>query len=206
MSTVASKSCSKCGRAKELRGKKWVCPPCASAYHREYYARHRNDLAASNRENYRQNRDAYIARAAAWKHANPTRRKELDDAHYQRSREYRRTQQAIKYAADPVAYMAVSERWRQANPESRRRDNLRRRARLANAVCEHGTDCVTTEFLKVLYASTCAYCGAPAEHADHFFPIATGGLHCVENLRPACGPCNGSKAARDPFEWIASRS
>lgn len=51
----------------------------------------------------------------------------------------------------------------------------------------------------------CYYCGGIAEDADHFYPLSGGGLHCRENIVPACGPCNGSKYNHDPIEWMASR-
>lgn len=50
----------------------------------------------------------------------------------------------------------------------------------------------------------CAWgCGRPATTADHRIPLALGGDNGVDNLMPACGPCNasrGSKAAPSP--WI----
>jgi 5-methylcytosine-specific restriction endonuclease McrA len=84
--------------------------------------------------------------------------------------------------------------------------NLLRKARLLEAICEHGDDCVSARFLGGVYAEACTYCGAQAEHADHVVPISRGGLHCRENIAPACGPCNHSKWAHDVEEWLASRS
>jgi hypothetical protein len=92
-----------------------------------------------------------------------------------------------------------------ANPASFYARNWVRKARLADAVCEHGAGCVSGEFLAGLSSEPCVYCGAPFQHADHFYPIARGGLHCVENIVPACQRCNNSKCARDPFEFMASR-
>jgi 5-methylcytosine-specific restriction endonuclease McrA len=34
---------------------------------------------------------------------------------------------------------------------------------------------------------------------DHYQPIAKGGAHIIENLRPACNPCNSRKNALWPF-------
>lgn len=34
---------------------------------------------------------------------------------------------------------------------------------------------------------------------DHYQPIAKGGSHIIENLRPACSPCNSRKNAKWPF-------
>lgn len=85
------------------------------------------------------------------------------------------------------------------------RDQLLRRARQVGAVCEHGPDCVTTAVIVKIRRDACFYCGNPAEHADHFEPLAGGGLHCRDNLVPACAPCNLAKSDRDPWSWWADR-
>ncbi|MFJ8152239.1 HNH endonuclease [Streptomyces sp. NPDC094468] len=36
----------------------------------------------------------------------------------------------------------------------------------------------------------------PAETADHIVPLSRGGTNDIENLRPACGPCNFSRGNR----------
>lgn len=92
------------------------------------------------------------------------------------------------------------QKWRAANPEKARAQVLLRRARLANA--DHG--CVTSQFVAALYAMPCAYCGAPTEHIDHAYPLSQGGLHCVENLQPACSHCNTTKGARIPEDLPAA--
>lgn len=49
----------------------------------------------------------------------------------------------------------------------------------------------------------CAYCGRADAvlTVDHVRPLALGGDDRAENLEPACGPCNSSKAARTFEEW-----
>jgi len=36
-------------------------------------------------------------------------------------------------------------------------------------------------------------------HWDHVQPLSKGGAHTVDNLRPACSPCNIRKNAIFPF-------
>lgn len=50
-----------------------------------------------------------------------------------------------------------------------------------------------------MFGYKCWMCGGPFEHVDHVKPLSKGGLHMLCNLRPACGSCNRSKAARWPF-------
>lgn len=44
-------------------------------------------------------------------------------------------------------------------------------------------------------------CGGPADQVDHVKPIDKGGAHALCNIRPACGPCNTSKARKWPFHY-----
>jgi 5-methylcytosine-specific restriction endonuclease McrA len=51
----------------------------------------------------------------------------------------------------------------------------------------------------------CAYCPADISagwHEDHVMPIARGGTNWISNIALACQPCNQSKHARDPAEWM----
>lgn len=50
----------------------------------------------------------------------------------------------------------------------------------------------------------CVYCGAidGPFHLDHVYPFSRGGQATVDNLVVACVPCNLSKGARTPAEWL----
>ncbi len=74
-----------------------------------------------------------------------------------------------------------------------------RRARAAGA---HG--CATPEQVRqrvAFYGECCAYCGGPFQHVDHVIPLSRGGTAWPANLRPACAPCNLSKATKRLAEW-----
>lgn len=52
----------------------------------------------------------------------------------------------------------------------------------------------------------CAYCGAGGKlQHEHLIPLATAGPDTFDNLVLACGPCNGSKGARNPVDWYDAR-
>ena len=59
--------------------------------------------------------------------------------------------------------------------------------------------------LKQMYGDVCAYCGDPATTFDHVRPLSRGGLHEVDNLVPACKPCNFEKHNKTLAEWIPPR-
>lgn len=61
-----------------------------------------------------------------------------------------------------------------------------------------------TALEKVLlrWGDKCVYCGGQATTRDHLIPDSRGGSNGLENLRPACEPCNQAKGDRTPFEWL----
>ena len=57
---------------------------------------------------------------------------------------------------------------------------------------------------KSLFAQgeTCAYCGSILNlQWEHIIPRSKGGPESIDNLVRACGSCNTSKAAKDPYQW-----
>jgi hypothetical protein len=53
----------------------------------------------------------------------------------------------------------------------------------------------------------CSYCDTEITmetgHADHVIPRSRGGSDDLSNLVAACAPCNLSKGARTPAEWLS---
>jgi len=52
-----------------------------------------------------------------------------------------------------------------------------------------------------IFEGLCAYCDAPADRFDHVHPVRHGGKTVPGNMVPACALCNGSKHARNVWEW-----
>jgi 5-methylcytosine-specific restriction endonuclease McrA len=196
-----SKPCRRCGEELHWTGSRWRCTSCNMAYQRK----RRESLTPERREAERvrdnENRNSRRTQWApekraevngqitAWREANRERHRAGSRDWYHRNEERARAAKLAEYYADRESFYAR---------------NLVRKARIADAVCEHGPKCVTAEFLKDIYAEVCIYCGAQAQHADHFYPLVRGGLHCVDNIVPSCQRCNNSKCARDPLEFMAS--
>lgn len=97
---------------------------------------------------------------------------------------------------NPADRASANRRWRLENRErvrtSQRAKALRRK---------HGGT-LTTDELRAVMSSPCAYCGGPAEHLEHCTPIARGGLNNVDNVVSACSACNLSKGTKTVLEFF----
>jgi hypothetical protein len=191
--------CRKCGGERHWTGSRWRCSPCYNVWQAVYKAdasdeqkakwnATRNASRAEWSEEYRGARNAKVTE---WREANRERHRQGSRDWYAANAERLRAAKLAEYHSDPAPFIAR---------------NMVRKARRLTAVCEHGGGCVTAEFLAFVKSQPCVYCGhAESIEADHHEPLARDGLHCQDNIVPACLPCNRSKWAHDPQEWIATR-
>ena len=86
--------------------------------------------------------------------------------------------------------------WERANRDTRRTIYHRRRA--AERQVESTFTREQWAALKAAYANCCAYCGKASQRLtiDHVIPLSQGGPHVVQNIVPACKPCNSGKKDR----------
>ncbi len=88
------------------------------------------------------------------------------------------------------------------HPNSRRaRATRRRRTRVLAA----DNDLTTAQWaaLQALWGG-CAYCEASEKplQRDCVQPISRGGRYTLDNIVPACGPCNASKSNDEATSWM----
>ena len=142
-----------------------------AAYQKAYRAAHSEALSAYNAEFYSANADLIKARSSAYRAANPERAREVTRA------------------------------WQDAHPERvleiSRQQHGRRRARIAGAVVTQA------DYSAILaeHGMVCHICGLEIPtradlHFDHVIPLARGGAHSPENIRPSHASCNMRKGAR----------
>ena len=120
-----------------------------------------------------------------WRANNPAARLARDRAYKERHKEQ---------------VNAGFKRYRLKHPDLRLEISRRRRAREVGAAGSF----TNTEWLELLarHSRRCAYCGVEAPlQADHRVPLSRGGPHDIENILPACGPCNRRKAAISESEF-----
>jgi 5-methylcytosine-specific restriction endonuclease McrA len=99
----------------------------------------------------------------------------------------------IFYSRHRERLMARSAAYHAANPQVRRTIWQNRRSRESSAEGSY----TTRDWLALVeqYGRRCAYCGVTPSvlHVDHRIPLFRGASNYIENILPACGPCNMRK-------------
>lgn len=187
MLALDSKTCTKCflskdfsdfhKRALSVDGLMSQCKNCVNARIKAAYDR---DPAKK------------IAKTRQYHLDNPEWSKEVQAAWHKENREIRYERVKTRLATEPefLSYR----RKVQANSERKRR------ALKTATEVSHITQEQYAEVLN-FYNNTCWICEQRVTnfHWDHYQPLAKSGAHTIENLRPACVPCNTRKNSSWPF-------
>lgn len=157
---------------------------------------------------YRRNRGRALAERAARKAAQSPderqRRLQMHRDYYQRNRERALARHAARMESDLSFRLRKRERvarWKAENPDRRgqlaRKSAARRYERLRSASVE------PVDFSAILaeHGMTCHICDGPIQsrsdlHFDHVIPLAKGGPHSADNIRPSHARCNLRKGVR----------
>ncbi len=201
-----SKTCSKCGdtypldefppRKSSRDGRHCWCRPCYRAYHakagQDWRRRNRERRRQTERARYAANPEAGKARSQRWREKNREATREAARRYYRENQEER---------------LAYAKAYRESN-----RDLIRERARERYAADpglyrlrarERSFTGETAAYVAELLTQPCAYCGATDQiEIEHVIPYSKGGKTEPDNLVPACLPCNRSKGAKTPDEWM----
>jgi len=163
-----SRKCTECGSSgpfhKDKRIKDGLTSRCKKC------------LNSKNKQNYRENKQAYKDRAKAWGEANSDKVKKFKE----------------NWRHNNPGYW---NEWRADNPELARMHSQRRRAHERAA---EGT--YTPAEWKALcaeYDYKCVKCGQQVPlTVDHVIPLSKGGRNSIDNIQPLCLPCNSGKKDR----------
>jgi len=142
---------------------------------------------------------------AAWRAANAEKKKAYAAKWYAENRDKAKANSAAWAAANPDKAKANVAKWYAANAESNRlySHNRRAREREVGGRLSKGL----AEKLFKLQRGKCACCGVKivVNHLDHRIPVALGGPNEDWNMQLLCPPCNLSKHAKDPIDFMQSR-
>lgn len=198
MSAENSKRCSACGETKPAdafnksgAGLHSYCRECSRAKSRAYHSANAEKIAANNAARRAANLEKEKAKQAAWYRKNSERAKAA----------------AAKWRTEfPDRARSTCAKWRAANPDTVADIRRRRRAREKGADGAHTAKDI--QALHRLQQGKCACCrkALPKHyHVDHIVALSKGGTNDRLNLQLLCPPCNLSKSARDPVEFMQSK-
>lgn len=153
---------------------------------RRHYARHLGEERDRARRFYWDNRESELERGRRWRRENPEVQARLN-------REWREQ--------NPERCAELYRAWIAANPERAREIYANKSARRRARERETATGPVDLAAILVEYGMVCHICdGDIASRADldfdHVIPLARGGTHTQDNIRPSHSRCNRSKGAK----------
>lgn len=113
------------------------------------------------------------------------------------------------YAKNRERVIAKSAEWRENNLERARKNTLAAVHRRNSRIAGNGGS-FTTEQIEELHKKQrgkCAVCREALKkyQIDHVFPVAKGGSSDILNLQLLCQPCNRSKSAKHPIDFMQER-
>lgn len=171
------------------------------AISKKQWERHGKKYAQRRVERYEANPELKIkavARATAWRLANPEKYKANMAA------------AAIRNAIHRRAKVAA---WRKNNPERVKANALegqhRRRARINGNGPKDPRCRIFVRVVKLIARYYCPYCGKWHQGVptiDHVVSLRRGGRHELENLALACGRCNSAKGDRPAAPFFVRRN
>lgn len=210
-----TKTCSRCGETKALNlfkkdsrkiiGVSNPCKNCMRILNAVYRSNNREKLLVAYTKYRQSNREKEIARGMRYRKENPEKRKETCANYYKNNLEKARTANAKWQANNPDKMRAASSRWRKNHPEMRRFWQRNRDAMKRGTIGNGWTVEQEQQLIKD-YDYRCAYCNEVRELTmDHIVPLTRGGSHSIDNIVPACVPCNSSKRNKPLLIWLYQR-
>lgn len=187
------------------------CRVCKNKVNRAWHASNRESIHAHKRISYAKNpnpqrnktkiyQETHKEQVQATKRAYYLANKESilghNRAYYAENKEQSRAHSRAYYLANKEKAYARFVAWKKANPERMREIFARRRAR------KHGAIVSKADYAAILaeFGMVCHICGQDIEflddlNFDHVIPLAKGGPHSAENIRPSHALCNQQKGA-----------
>lgn len=155
------------------------------------------------KKHYEVNKEKYIAKAKAWKAANPDKIKESSARRYAKKKDHILAKTKEWQATQtPEANRARAKKWRDANPGHAAFSCASRR----NRINRQTPPWVKDEELKGYYlmAARLTECTGIKHHVDHIYPIkgvGSSGLHVPWNLQVIPAHINHKKHNKQPEEF-----
>lgn len=194
--------CPRCGS--ERRAKANRCLDCLKAAVTAWRRANKERARAANAAWQNKNRAQARKMRDTWNAANRERHKAMIKAWGQKNQTRIKVRKAALRKADPEKFRKKEAARRAANPAAARTSKHNRRAKEKGATGTH----TAAQWLDLLasYHGKCVYCGAKATTRDHVTPLGAGGTNSIDNIAPACLPCNSSKHTRPLLIWMTQQA
>ena len=188
------KKCSQCKEWKpreafsknkaKFDGRTSECKACVAARDKSRYAKNAEAEREKRRQNYRNNVQAYVARAQQWAARNPEKDKKRRAAYYETHREKILERGREKYVVNLEYNRLRGRKWRQDNPEKSLEHVRARQTRKQKAMPAWADRAE----IKAVYAESRRISQETGvkHHVDHIVPLKNPlvcGLHVPANLR-----------------------
>lgn len=160
-------------------------------YNKTYRESHKEKIKAYLEANKDKIKDRCKAYQEANKESLKEYRKEYQEANKEKRKEYNKT---------------YNKTYREANKDKKNIHHRNRRARKRNAEGSHTA--ADIQQLLTLQRKKCAVCHTSITkgyHVDHVIPLAMNGSNDKYNLQLLCAPCNISKKAKHPVNFMQER-
>lgn len=172
------------------------CKACTDARTKAYRAKHLDAINQRRVELYQQQKAPVKAKPV-------TDPKETRRQWNEKNAEKIRKQYGEWLALNREKKQKSDANWRKSNTEAATAKDANRRARFKQAPGSFTGQEIRTLFN--LQKATCVVCRGSLKggyEIDHIAPLARGGHNNIENLQLLCRPCNRSKAAKDPIDFM----
>jgi 5-methylcytosine-specific restriction endonuclease McrA len=177
-----------------VRGQTLVssCISCVARRSKTSYEARRDEVQAQQAIYRDANRESLRTYFRRYNQEHAEKRAAQGKAHREANIDEARAAQRARYQRDKAAYVERARRWALANPEKAKAHTTKKNHRRRGAT----PDAEAREYMQILSADPCSYCGAQMREFDHIIAVSTGGTGAWDNLTAACRPCNAAKADR----------
>ena len=211
--TTSHKICTKCGQDKPLseyyvnRAMQddihHLCKDCSKRATRAYYAAHKDEILARQREYRRTHQEKIKTYQAAYRANNPDRVRALQKAWCSTHKGHLKRYQKRYDQEHKKERNAREKGYRQTPAGKARNARSKAKKRMRRLQTDAAVKLTAKQWQARIaeYDSRCCWCGKELVKEeivmDHIVALANGGAHAASNVAPSCWDCNASKHTRD---------